>query len=450
MKLEGKILNEAIQLKKFLGEGATGEVYSGAILETLAGLQPDDRIAVKIYKPQTLEYPNQYQRIEREFRVGATLSHQNLVKIYHMGLSHINDVLRPYLLMELLEGVTLRDYVEVHYPLAEATIITLLQQLCDAIHCLHSLGIIHRDIKPENVMILENSKLKLMDFGVLKDPKSTPLTDSDNFLGTIRYASPEYLFELSATEKSDAYSVGAVLYFMIYGHDIFHHEKLFSKLIRLIDSADISIYVPNRQGSKKLCLLLEIARRLLLKDAKKRLSLSSAVSEIGSSFNGNLWKAYIIPLIHYRAASIWQWERKSFPDNPELCIFTALQFLPMEFYSTVASDLPDEEYTKVYVGENVDETITKLENLKRIVNIEAVGSGLEKWKQCFLVADTTEQKIALLRSILCKAISIEYENYDELYDVTRWAKTQTNNHEITKFCEECIGWLNSIYDLLHT
>ena len=447
MKLEGRIIDAAIQLKKFLGCGAAGDVYSAITLKPIDNIQQGSSVAVKIYKPQILNFLNQRQRIEREFHVGYSQSHPNLMKTYHLGFDDINGEISPYLLMELLEGMTLREYVKMHYPLSENQIISLFQQLCSADLCLHKAGLVHRDIKPENIMILNNGKLKLMDLGVLQDPKDTPLTASDQFLGTIRYAAPEYLFKLNASEKSDAYSVGAVLYFMIYGQDIFSKEKLFSNVIRLIDSMEIEITAPNRPASKRICLLLEITRRLLLQDTKERLSLKSAILEIISGPEGELWNGYIIPLIRYRAACIWQWERIPFPEsNPKDFIFTSIKFLPEEFYSTLINDLPDEEWTKIYVNENVEEVIAKIESLKQIVNIKAVNFNLADWKECFLNAKSTRTKIGLLRSILCKYY--RYHNLDELLEIIDWVRTINSNNEIVKFCNECDSWLYG-FEALH-
>jgi serine/threonine protein kinase len=281
-----KTVSSSFQVEKRLGEGKAGEVYSITIHDPILDLQQGDRIAVKIYKPQILEYSNQEKRIEREFRVGSTLRHPNLIEIYHMDFSYIDDILRPYLLMELLDGITLREYVRKNHPLSENQIVNLIQQLCSAACYLHEIGLVHRDIKPENIMILHNGKLKLMDFGVLKDLNATSLTDSNQFLGTIRYAAPEYLFDLNATEKSDAYSIGAILYFLIYGHDIFHEIKPFAKFIRKISLSDPPIYKPDRSSSKRLSLLLEITRRLLLKTPEERSSLNAVLSKIRSGFEG--------------------------------------------------------------------------------------------------------------------------------------------------------------------
>ncbi|MBI3193040.1 MAG: protein kinase [Ignavibacteriae bacterium] len=124
MRLEGQTIDSSIRLERFLGEGASAEVYSGITLKEISGLAPNDHVAVKVYKPHILEYPNERTRIEQEFRAGSSLRHPNLLSIYSKGLWLFNSVVRPYLVMELLDGKTLRQFIAVHHPIAEHQIIS--------------------------------------------------------------------------------------------------------------------------------------------------------------------------------------------------------------------------------------------------------------------------------------------------------------------------------------
>lgn len=445
-RLEGRNIGKSISLYRFLGEGAAAEVYEAVITGPVSSLRQGQHVAIKIYKPAILEYPNQKQRIEREFKLGTVLKHPNLVEIYDLRFTYINNERRPYIIMELLEGITLRAYVEKYSPLSEEQIITSFRQLCDVTNYLHDAGLVHRDIKPENIMI-ENNRLVLMDLGVIKDPKVQTITASDQFLGTIRYASPEYLFKLAATDKSDTYSVGATLYYMVFGYDIYHEEKLFSNLVSLIFSKEPTIDIPARASTKRLCLLLEIARRLLLKNPQKRMNLQLASPEIILCLNSDLWKSYVIPLIEYRAASIWQWGGEQFPEEPRRSIYTALSFLPKEFYNTVVNKLPDEDWITVYIGKNIKEKIGRISNLNEILSVDAVDMELNDWKHCFSINTALEARIALLRSILC--MNVVQNLTDELIKVVEWAESQSNNREVTEFCRDCVGYLYHIEDLLY-
>jgi len=440
MKLQGKTLNKTVFLEKFIGEGAAGEVYFARIIKAIAGLKIGANVAVKVYKPQILDYPNQKERIEREFKVGASISHPNLAKIFHIDFEKTDGFDRPYLLMEYIKGTSLREYVEINYPLPDTKIVDFFMQLTHAIFCLHKSKLIHRDIKPDNIMISNNGQLKLMDLGVVKDLKSSTITSSDQFLGTIRYAAPEYLFDLNASVESDTYSCGAVLYFMIYGDDIFSSEKLFSNVILKISSQDIALRSPKRHTSKKLVLLLEIARRLMHKEPNKRITLNSAINEIKASYSGKLWNEYIIQLIKYRIANIWQKSEyrnnPQFPDKPGNFIAYYLFIIPDEYYENVIKNLTDTNWVKIYVDENVETILKHIKNLNKIIAIDAIKIDFFEWKNRFISTANTADKIGLLRSLLFRYVTgVKGEDIEETLN---WVKRQTNNGEILSFCHECL------------
>lgn len=439
MKLQGTTLNNSVFLERFIGEGAAGEVYFGRMVKAIAGLKRGDDVAVKVYKPQILDYPNQKERINREFKVGASISHPNLVKIFHIDSEKIGNLDRPYLLMEYIKGISLREYVKNNYPLPDTKLVAYFKQLTLGISCLHKNKLIHRDIKPDNIMVSNNERLILMDLGVVKDLMWSTLTSSDQFLGTIRYAAPEYLFDLNASEESDTYSCGAILYFMIYGHDIFSREKLFSNVILKISSQDIAFGSPKRYSSKKLVLLLEIARRLLHKEAHKRITLNSAINEIKSSYSGKLWNEYIFQLVKYRIANIWQKSKfenlPQFPEKPDYLIPSYLFIIPDEYYETVFYKLSDTDWIKYYADENVEASLKDIKSLNKIIALDAIKIDLIEWKNHFTSTTNTAEKIGLLRSLLLRhIIGVE----EDIEQTLNWVEGQTNNNEVLSFCHECL------------
>jgi WD40 repeat protein/serine/threonine protein kinase len=443
-QLEDKTIDACIRLDKYKAAGAAGEVYSATLLEPVYDMDPGQRVAVKVYKTQILERHKELERIEREFRVGSELRHPNLMKIYGLMSGHIDGQNRRCLVCELLEGSTLREYVERGHPLKENDIVSFMQQLCDGVDCLHHAGVVHRDIKPDNVMIVNDTTVKLMDYGVAKDPRDKALTKSNEFLGTILYAAPEYLFDLDATEKSDSYSIGAVLYFMVYGHDIFRKDALFSKLTLWVHSEEVSLYVPNREGTKTLCLLLEVARRMLEKDPDKRLTSRLAASHIHAGFDGELWKHYIVPLVRWRVTSVCGFKHARFPkDFPLPSPPRAWAYLPEELYEGVMEALRDDDWPLLYLGEDVHSVLAGLQEVNELLPMHAISSDSTLWRQRYLESTCAQGKIALLRAVLCRA-SQRDGDIEELKARILWAQTQEADSAVKEFCRDCIGALRDI------
>lgn len=445
MKLQGTTLNNTVFLGKFVGEGAAGEVYLGKMVKAIATLKIGDSVAVKVYKPQILDYPNQKERINREFKVGASISHPNLVKIYHVDSYKIDNIDRPYLLMEYIKGMSLREYIKNNYPLTDTKLVDYFKQLFRGVSCLHKNKLLHRDIKPDNIMVSNNDRIILMDLGVVKDLMKSNITSSDQFLGTIRYAAPEYLFDLKASEESDAYSCGAILYFMIYSHDVFSSEKLFSNVILKISSKNPTFGSPKRYSSKKLVLLLEIARRLLHKEGHKRITLNSSINEIESLYSGKLWNEYIFQLVRYRIANIWQRRifknLPQFPEEPNNLIPSYLFVIPPEFYKTIFSDLTDADWVKYYADENVESSLKQIKSANKLIALDAIEIDLVEWKNRFISTIDTTEKVGLLRSLLLKYI---IGAGDDIEQTLKWVENQTDNNEVLSFCHECLLFYGSL------
>lgn len=203
----GHLLNERYRIKRRIGGGGMANVYLGYDLI----LQRD--VAIKVLRMEFVNDPEFVERFDREAQAATSLSHPNIVSIYDVGEE--DDIL--YIVMEYIDGLTLKDYIMQHGPLAVETAVDIMEQLTSAIQQAHETGLIHRDIKPQNVLIDNHGTVKVTDFGIAIALSATALTQTNSVLGSVHYLSPEQARGGKATKKSDIYSLGIVLYELVTG-----------------------------------------------------------------------------------------------------------------------------------------------------------------------------------------------------------------------------------------
>jgi serine/threonine-protein kinase len=208
MKLPEKI--GRYRIERLLGQGAMGSVY--------LGVDPslDRQVAIKTVKDLDLEDAARQRFLERfrnEARAAARLSHPSIVQVYDVGEDP--DV-GPYLVFEFVKGPSLKQVLREKGPLPPSELVLLAHQLGEAIDTAHAAGIIHRDVKPDNVLVGEDGRAKLADFGVARLPDAA-LTKEGQFLGTPCYAAPETLSEGRYGPRTDQFSFAAVLYELATG-----------------------------------------------------------------------------------------------------------------------------------------------------------------------------------------------------------------------------------------
>lgn len=217
--LIGHTLPEGINLIGLLGSGASADTYLGENEKSRPRY-----FAVKIFKPWILRTQGESERIEIEVMTMQRISHRNLMKVYGFGIDESLHVPLVYLLNEFLDGPMLPNFLKDNDRIEANVISDLMGQLCEGLAHLHANRIVHRDIKPENIIIIsENGHhfLKILDFGVIKALDDKELTETDYFLGTIRYAAPEWIQGKGDSPSLDAYSVGAILYRVLHREDPF-------------------------------------------------------------------------------------------------------------------------------------------------------------------------------------------------------------------------------------
>lgn len=170
-------------------------------------------VAVKVLRQQFVHDEEFIRRFGREAQSAASLSHPNVVSIYDVGEE--NDIY--YIVMEYVEGHNLNEIIKERAPLQPDEAVRIAIQICDALDHAHHNHIIHRDIKPHNILIGNNGRVKVTDFGIARAVTSSTITQTGSVLGSVHYFSPEHAKGVSTGEKSDLYSLGIVLYQMVTG-----------------------------------------------------------------------------------------------------------------------------------------------------------------------------------------------------------------------------------------
>ena len=217
--LVGLVLDEKYRLDARLGEGGMGTVYRAAHLLI------DRPVAVKVLHPRFVEDDAAQLRFRREARAAGRLQHPNAVTVTDFGRTTDGYV---YIVMELLEGQTLRDVLSAEAPLAVGRAVELMSQVAAAVEAAHEAGVIHRDLKPGNIYVVQRRDsppvVKVLDFGIAKlaaessdDSDAKNLTQTGVMIGTPRYMSPEQCDGEALTPASDVYSLGIILYEMLTG-----------------------------------------------------------------------------------------------------------------------------------------------------------------------------------------------------------------------------------------
>lgn len=206
--MSNKVLAGRYELFERIGEGGMSVVYKAKdkLLNRF--------VAIKILKPQFINDHKFIDSFRRESQAAASMSHPNIVNIYDVG----REGNIHYIVMELIEGKTLSDYIKNQGAMSYPKVIALSKQIASALSFAHKNHIIHRDVKPHNVMITPNGTAKITDFGIAKAVNAATIVDNtDGIIGSVHYFSPEQARGGYVDEKSDIYSLGIVMYEMLTG-----------------------------------------------------------------------------------------------------------------------------------------------------------------------------------------------------------------------------------------
>ena len=218
--LSGELIDGRYQLTRQVANGGMASVYEA--IDT----RLDRKVAVKIMHPHLAQDEAFVNRFIREAKAAAALSHPNIVAVQDQGWNQ-NGVPAVFIVMELIEGHTLREYLNERGRFEIKDAINYLTPILSALAAAHDLGIVHRDMKPENIWISKECRVKIADFGLARGELigSTMTAESSVILGSVSYLSPEQVQRGVADSRSDVYAVGIVAFEMLTGEKPFLGES---------------------------------------------------------------------------------------------------------------------------------------------------------------------------------------------------------------------------------
>ncbi|SNR28129.1 serine/threonine protein kinase [Haloechinothrix alba] len=211
------LLSDRYQIGDTLGYGGMSEVYHGH------DVRLGREVAVKILRADLARDPVFQERFRREAQNAAALNHPAIVAVYDTGETDSDSGTLPYIVMEYVDGRTLRDIVKTEGPLRQERAMEVMADVCAALDFSHRAGIVHRDVKPANVMITTSGAVKVMDFGIARaiHDGQAAMTQTAAVIGTAQYLSPEQARGESVDARSDVYAAGCVLYELLAGEPPF-------------------------------------------------------------------------------------------------------------------------------------------------------------------------------------------------------------------------------------
>ena len=267
----GAFFAERYRLEKLLGAGAMGKVFRAT--DAASGVP----VAIKVLHADTARKPVVLERFRREAEILRGLGHPGVVRVLHQGRS--TDGV-DFLVMELLEGRTLKERMRADGPLSPAELLPFLVTICDAVGAAHQQGIVHRDLKPDNVFLVESerpARVKILDFGLGRLVTNERITATGVMMGTPRYMAPEQIRSAKdADARTDIYACGVLVHEALTGASPFPAEdqgQLLGCVIegRVLPLEDVRPDLPAALGP--------VVRRAMAKDPKDRYATIGAFAE---------------------------------------------------------------------------------------------------------------------------------------------------------------------------
>lgn len=256
----GSVLSGRYRIDELVGEGGMSTVYR-AYDSVLAR-----EVAIKVLRDQFSSHALSKQRFKKEALSVAKLSHPNIVSVFDAGSDGVDN----YIVMEFVSGTSLdREIKNYRGPMPVGRSLRIIDQVLDGLWHAHSHGVVHRDIKPHNILISEDGRVKIADFGIARATSEAELTQTGMVVGTVNYTSPEQAKGEMATDKSDLYSAGVILYQMLTGSLPFTGEGEVAVAIKHISERPVA---PRKLNPAISPMLERVIFKAMEKDSEKRYS----------------------------------------------------------------------------------------------------------------------------------------------------------------------------------
>lgn len=267
-----RLLGGRYELDGLIGSGGMAEVYHAR------DLRLDRSVAVKMLR-QDLARDHTFQtRFRREAQSAASLNHPSIIAVYDTGEDTLDDVEIPFIVMEHVEGRTLKELLDDDRRLLPERCAEIIDGVLRALEYSHRNGIVHRDIKPANVMLTQQADTKVMDFGIARatDENQATMTQTSQVIGTAQYLSPEQARGERVDARSDIYSTGCVLYELLTGHPPFSGDSPVSIAYQHVREDPVP---PGEEDSEIPEWLDEVVLRSMTKDREQRYQSAGEMRE---------------------------------------------------------------------------------------------------------------------------------------------------------------------------
>lgn len=218
----GVLFGERYEIMGVLGQGGMGAVYKARDREL------DRLIALKVIRPELATDPAILARFKQELILSRNITHKNVVRIYDLGEA---EGIR-FISMEYVDGEDLRTILRRQGKFAPGEAIAVVEQVCRALDCAHTEGVIHRDLKPQNIMRDKHGRIVVMDFGLARSLGETGMTQTGAIVGTMEYMSPEQALGSSLDQRSDIFSVGLIFFELLTGRAPYEADTAIASLMK--------------------------------------------------------------------------------------------------------------------------------------------------------------------------------------------------------------------------
>ena len=271
-----------LDIVREIGRGGMGVVYEA--IERATGRT----VAVKVILPALLALPSMRERFAREARLGLAIDHENVVRTLAFGDASVGGRTLHYLTMELVRGRTLRELLTDMGTVPEALWREIAVQAARGLGALHAAGVVHRDLKPENILLTDDRRVRIMDLGVAKVAATgAALTNEGQFIGSMRYASPEQCAGADVGPASDLYGLGVALYELAAGRPPFDEKDPVALLRQQVEATPIPLAERNASYSD---FASKVVTTLLEKRPDQRFaSAASLETTLEEAESGNWW-----------------------------------------------------------------------------------------------------------------------------------------------------------------
>lgn len=273
--MNGTLIGNRYEIIETVGKGGMAIVYKAKCLML------NRYVAIKVLRPEFREDKDFINRFKIEAQSAGSLSHPNIVSIYDVGQDGDLD----YIVMEYVEGVTLKQYIDAKGIIPWREAVDYAAQICAGLEHAHKKGIIHKDIKPHNVIITREGTLKITDFGIAKVMSSSTITTGNTTMGSVHYFSPEQARGGYMDYKTDIYSLGVVLYEMVTGRLPFEGDTAIAIAMQHIEKEPILPCELNPDIPKSL---ENVIRRAMSKEQSLRYdSVTQMMVDLKKVYTGN-------------------------------------------------------------------------------------------------------------------------------------------------------------------